>query len=112
MLELAADLWASRRTVLRGVLRPLLLLLRVKPPVGALLLLQAYQLLRHKGQTLTPTPTPNPNQERRQGQEGGEAVGEVEGEEGGKAADARAQWAMLATLLRLSSTVAATLGQG
>ena len=47
MLELAADLWASRRTVLRGVLRPLLLLLRVKPPVGALLLLQAYQLLRH-----------------------------------------------------------------
>ena len=60
-LELAADLWASRRTVLRGVLRPLLLLLRVKPPVGALLLLQAYQLLRHTGQTLTPTPTPNPN---------------------------------------------------
>ena len=61
MLEQAADLWASRRTVLRGVLRPLLLLLRVKPPVGALLLLQAYQLLRHTGQTLTPTPTPNPN---------------------------------------------------
>ena len=34
--------------MLRGVLRPLLLLLRTKPPVGALLLLQAYQLLRRK----------------------------------------------------------------
>ena len=39
---------AARGTVLRRVLRPLLLLLRAKPPVGALLLLQAYQLLRRK----------------------------------------------------------------
>ena len=41
--------------------------------------------------------------------EGGEVV-EEDGQEGGQAADARARWAMLVTLLRLSAAVAATLG--